>query len=274
MSGDLGEEQSHVAGMSEPPPGDEDKEKRHHQALHERLSALETEVGRGVKRGADVTFVPAWQRLTQGELRWPVIVAIGVALTLQGSLPNRLLLGPRWLIPGLGGVLIVLLFATNPRPRLDRPSKLLRALGLLVIATISVANGYSAERLIDHLLRGGESDATRLLLTGGAIWLTNVIAFGLWYWEFDRGGPVARALATHPYPDFQFPQMENPQLAPKDWEPQFIDYLYTSFTNAVAFSPTDVMPLSRWAKLTMLAQSAVSVSIVALVIARAVNILK
>jgi len=143
-----------------------------------------------------------------------------------------------------------------------------------MIATLSLFNGYSAERLIDHLLRGGESDATRLLLTGGAIWLTNVIAFSLWYWDFDRGGPVQRMLATKPYPDFQFPQMENPTLAPKDWEPFFIDYLYLSFTNALAFSPTDVMPLSRWAKLTMLLQSILSVLIVALVIARAVNILK
>ena len=151
---------------------------------------------------------------------------------------------------------------------------LLRGLGLAVIATLSVANGYSAERLIEHLLRGGESDASRLLLTGGAIWLTNVIAFALWYWEFDRGGPVARALAMRPYPDFQFPQMENPELAPKDWEPLFVDYLYLSFTNATAFSPTDVLPLTRWAKLTMMVQSAVSLTTVALVIARAVNTLR
>jgi hypothetical protein len=261
MSSDLGEEH-------------EAMDQHHHKALHERLSALEGEVAKGVKKGADVSFVPAWKRLTRGELRWPVIVAIATALTLQATLPDRLVLGPRWLLPSLGGALIIVLIATNPHPRLDRPSKLLRALGLAVIATLSVANFYSAERLIDHLLRGGESDATRLLITGGAIWLTNVIAFALWYWEFDRGGPVARALAIKPYPDFQFPQMENPSLAPEDWEPLFVDYLYTSFTNATAFSPTDVMPLSRWAKLTMLMQSAVSILLVALVVARAVNILK
>jgi hypothetical protein len=246
----------------------------HHRALHERLTALESEVGKGVKKGVDVTVVPAWKRLTEGEPRWPVSIAIAVALTLQGLLPERLVLGPRWLLPSLGGALLVSLFATNPRPRLDRASMLLRTLGLLVIGTISVANGYSAYRLIDQLLGGGVTDATRLLLTGGAIWLTNVIAFSLWYWEFDRGGPVARALAIRPYPDFQFPQMENPNLAPKDWEPFFVDYLYVSFTNAMAFSPTDVMPLSRWAKLTMLAQSGVSILLVLLVIARAVNILK
>jgi hypothetical protein len=101
-----------------------------------------------------------------------------------------------------------------------------------------------------------------------------VIVFGLWYWEFDRGGPVARADATRTYPDFQFVQMTNPQLAPPDWEPVSGDYLYPSFTNAAAFSPTDVMPLTRWAKIAMTVQSAVSIVTVALVVARAVNILK
>lgn len=245
-----------------------------HRALHDRLSALESQVAGGVKKGAEFTVVPAWNRLTKGEPRWTVTIAIGAALTVQGVLPPHLLLGPRWLLPSLGGALVVAIFATNPRPRLDVTSMVLRLLSLAVIGTISIANGYSAYRLIDQLLRGGVTDATRLLLTGGAIWLTNVIAFSLWYWEFDRGGPAARALAMRPYPDFQFPQMENPNLAPKDWEPYFVDYLYLSFTNALAFSPTDVMPLSRWAKLTMLAQSGVSVLLVLLVIARAVNILK
>src|SRR5437763_7378776 len=261
MSSDLGEEHSAM-------------EAQHHKALHERLSALEGELAKGVKRGADATFVPAWKRLTKGELRWPVTVGIATALLLQATLPDSLVLGPRWLMPSLGGVLLILIFATHPRPRLDRTSKLLRALGLAIIATLSVANFYSAAKLIDSLLTGGQSDAGKLLMRGGAIWLTNVIVFALWYWEFDRGGPVARALAMKPYPDFQFPQMENPNLAPEDWEPLFVDYLYTSFTNATAFSPTDVMPLSRWAKLTMLLQSGLSILLVALVVARAVNILK
>jgi uncharacterized membrane protein len=101
-----------------------------------------------------------------------------------------------------------------------------------------------------------------------------VIVFGLWYWEFDRGGPVARALGANPYPDFQFPQMVSPEMAPPHWEPQFADYLYLAFTNAAAFSPTDVMPLSRWAKLAMTLQSAISIVTVVLVVARAVNILQ
>ena len=96
-----------------------------------------------------------------------------------------------------------------------------------------------------------------------------MIVFGLWYWEFDRGGPVARANATRIYPDFQFVQMASPQLAPPGWEPAFGDYLYLSFTNAAAFSPTDVMPLSRWAKMAMTAQAAISIVTVVLVVARA-----
>jgi uncharacterized membrane protein len=152
----------------------------------------------------------------------------------------------------------------------------LRSVSLLLIAVISIANAATAARLIIDLVRGiGIRAPSELLLTGAAIWLTNVIAFGLWYWEFDRGGPVARANAKKQYPDFLFPQMGAPaELTPPEWEPEFVDYLYTSFTNATAFSPTDVMPLSRWAKLTMLGQSAVSLITVALVVARAVNILK
>jgi uncharacterized membrane protein len=146
---------------------------------------------------------------------------------------------------------------------------------MILIATISAANAWSLGRLVTHLLQGTEAgDATRLLLTGGAIWLTNVLVFALWYWELDRGGPVGRAHAVRTYPDFLFPQMQSPALAPEEWEPGFVDYLYLSFTNAAAFSPTDVLPLSRWAKLTMLVQSAVSLATVALVVARAVNTLR
>ncbi len=119
----------------------------------------------------------------------------------------------------------------------------------------------------------GPNPALVLLLSGASIWATNVIAFALWYWEFDRGGPVSRLEGRSPYPDFMFPQMTAMELTPPGWGPRFIDYLYLSFTNATAFSPTDVMPLARWSKLTMLVQSAVSLALGALVIARAVNIL-
>ena len=145
----------------------------------------------------------------------------------------------------------------------------------MLIAVISLANAGSAARLITALLQGrAHESATKLLLTGGAIWLTNVIVFGMWYWDLDRGGPAARAQALKSFPDFLFPQMTAPDLSPPEWQPQFFDYLYLSFTNAAAFSPTDALPLARWAKMAMMLQSIVSLGTVVLVVARAVNILK
>ena len=218
--------------------------------------------------------VPAWLRPTEGENRWPVAIAIMVAIGLQIALPDRLTLISRWLLPALECAVLVALVIATPR-RFGAESPRLRITGLALTGLVTVANGWSAALLVLGLLNGraGE-DASPLLSAGAAIWLTNVIAFALWYWQFDRGGPAARAHARRLVPDFMFAQMQNPELARHDWEPSFVDYLYLSFTNATAFSPTDVMPLSRWAKLTMLIQSLISLVTVALVVARAVNILK
>jgi hypothetical protein len=129
--------------------------------------------------------------------------------------------------------------------------------------------------LIHGLIEGTSgSNPNALLGDGAAIYVTNIIVFGLWYWEFDRGGPVARAQATRQFPDFLFVQMMNPELAPPGWSTKIYDYLWLSYTNATAFSPTDIMPMSRWAKQLMTLQSAISLVTVALVVARAVNILK
>ena len=218
---------------------------------------------------------PAWRRRTVGEPRWQVAACTAVAIGLQVAVPGRLVvLRPVWVLPALEGVLLLALVLANPH-RINRQSRVLRMLGLALATLISFANAWSVVSLAEGLVRGTEGEnAGPLLVTGGAIWLTNVIVFALWYWEFDRGGPAARALGTDPYPDFLFVQMTSPQLAPPDWEPAFADYLYLAFTNAAAFSPTDVMPLSRWAKLAMTVQSAVSILTVALIVARAVNILK
>ena len=218
---------------------------------------------------------PAWRRRTVGEPRWQVAACTAVAIGLQVAVPGRLaVLRPVWVLPALEAVLLLALVLANPH-RINRQSRVLRMLGLALATLISFANAWSVVSLAEGLVRGTEGEnAGPLLVTGGAIWLTNVIVFALWYWEFDRGGPVARALGTDPYPDFLFVQMTSPQLAPPDWEPAFADYLYLAFTNAAAFSPTDVMPLSRWAKLAMTVQSAVSILTVALIVARAVNILK
>ncbi|HEY2815468.1 MAG TPA: hypothetical protein VGJ03_18545 [Acidimicrobiales bacterium] len=218
-------------------------------------------------------LVPAWRRVTRGEPRWPVAIGVLCAIGMQLALPERVTFRNQWVLVAVELAMLAVLVAANPG-RIELPARWLRRVSMALIATISAANVLSAGRLIASLLRGGEENAGPLLLIGGAIWLTNVIAFSLWYWELDRGGPVARVQATRPYADFLFPQMQSPELAPPDWEPAFVDYLYVSFTNATAFSPTDVLPLTRWTKLTMLFQSAISLTTVALVIARAVNILK
>jgi len=219
--------------------------------------------------------MPAWKRRTDGEARWQVALAVAVAVALQFPLPDRLVLvHPTWLLPAVEGLLLLVLVMANPR-RINRESRALRLLGLTLAAILSLANAWSVAQLVTGLVQGTEGGAAGpLLVTGGAIWLTNIIVFGLWYWEFDRGGPVARANATRPYPDFLFVQMTSPSLAPPGWEPTFGDYLYLSFTNATAFSPTDVLPLSRWAKMAMTAQASVSIVTVLLVVARAVNILR
>lgn len=217
--------------------------------------------------------LPAWRRKTQGEPRWAVTSAVVVAIGLQLVLPDNLSLVSRFLLPGIEAIMLVTLVAFNPA-RIDRTSRPLRAASLALIGIASLANTYSAIALIAELLSGsGSTDAPELLRKGAAIYLTNIIVFGLWYWDLDRGGPAARAHGIKDYPDFLFPQMTQPALATPDWEPRFADYLYVSFTNATAFSPTDTMPLSRWAKLAMMLQSAVALATVAMVLARAINIL-
>ncbi len=218
--------------------------------------------------------VPAWMRKTPGERRWPVSLSVITAIVLQVLLPPHLT-GPlpQWLLPALEGALLVGLSIANP-VRIERRGPAVRAASIALILVITIANAASAVLLIKAILEGQAGNtAGPLLASGASVWGTNVIAFALWYWEFDRGGPVRRAQGSTHLPDLMFPQMAAPELAPADWEPRFVDYLYLSFTNATAFSPTDVMPLARWAKLTMLVQSAVSLAVGALVIARAVNIL-
>ena len=218
---------------------------------------------------------PAWMRPTRGEHRWPVSVSIIAAIILQVLLPPRLTRPlPPALLPSLEGALLIGLAIVNP-VRIEKRGPIVRMLSIGLIFLISVANLTSGVLLIRAILEGrAGSTAGPLLGSGASIWATNVIAFALLYWEFDRGGPVDRAQGTTRLPDLLFPQMTAPLLAPPEWEPRFVDYLYMSFTNATAFSPTDVMPLARWAKLTMLIQSALSLAIAALVIARAVNILR
>ena len=249
------------------------------RSLHEHLDRIEHLVAQTsahpVARLHLHGGLPAWRRRTAGEARWQVAICTAVAIALQIAVPGRLVvLRPIWIMPALQAALFIAMAIANPG-RLNRESAALRTLGLSLAALISFANAWSVAALTVGLVRGTQDGSPgRLLVTGGVIWLTNVIVFGLWYWEFDLGGAACRALGIRQYPDFMFPQMATPDLAPPDWEPAFADYLYLAFTNASAFSPTDVMPMSRWAKLAMTAQSVVSIITVLLVVARAVNILK
>ena len=225
------------------------------------------------------TLVPAWRRPTRGEHRWPVTVTVVVAIVLQIRLSDSLTQPlPHLLLPLLEIALGVGLAVVNP-VRIERAGRVTRVISLTLIVLITAANAISAILLVHAILFPAHvaPKATALLASGAAVWATNVIAFALWYWEFDRGGPVERTVGstTMRPPDFLFPQMGlTPDLAPPDWEPHFVDYLYLSFTNATAFSPTDVMPLARWAKCTMAVQSGVALLVGVLVVARAINILQ
>ena len=217
----------------------------------------------------------AWGIESTGEPRWPAQLAVVVAAALQLILPQTLIqgLGYRGLIPALEVALIVVLLIANPGKISPEESRL-RLVGIALIALITIANMVSLVELIHALLypAGAKAGGRPLVYASVPIWITNVIAFGLWYWELDRGGPAARQQPTHNEPDFLFPQMSTPGCAP-GWVPSFLDYLYTSFTNATAFSPTDTMPLTPWAKFLMMLQSLASLVTVAVVVSRAVNIL-
>ena len=179
-----------------------------------------------------------------------------------------------WLIPAVPEALLLLALAwSRPRHQLEQMG-LRRKTALALLGIVSLANSFLLVSVIASLANGQERSGAQLLLKAVTVWGTNTIAFGLWFWAFDRGGPVRRFELEPPPPDFQFPQMENPELAAPGWYPQLVDYLYVSFTNSIAFSPTDAMPLSRRAKLLMLSESAVSALTVLLVAARAVNIFR
>jgi uncharacterized membrane protein len=236
--------------------------------MRTRTARLERLIGR-----VDREHLPAWLRPTETENRWPAGIAILVAIGLQVTQRGDLAFSPKWLLPGIELALFLILLTANPT-RINRESIVLRWIGIALVAIASLATAWSLARLVYQLVHGAPFSAAQLLMNGGAIWLTNVIVFALWYWEVDRGGPAARANARKEFPDFLFPQMTIPEMVDRDWEPNFIDYFYVSFTNATAFSPTDTMPLSRWTKMAMLAESAVSLITVGLIVTRAINILK
>lgn len=215
---------------------------------------------------------PAWRRRTQAEQRWPASLAVGAIIAIQWWLPERLTFGPRWLFPAVELAIAVVLFAANP-VRMQAAKPALRGLALGLTMVVGVGTALSVTLLIRDILTGFDTpSAVQLLGAGAGIYVMNVLTFAVLFWELDRGGPIERGLGTDPYPDFLFPQMTAPpDMVKHDWEPYFLDYLYVAFTNATAFSPTDTMPLSRWAKSAMGLESAIALATAALVIAKAVN---
>ncbi|MBW4077854.1 MAG: DUF1345 domain-containing protein [Acidobacteria bacterium] len=206
------------------------------------------------------------------EPRWPASLALVVCVLLYVVLPNRLVVGPRWILPVLIALPLVPLSATKHRH--PNESQWVRRLTIFLIGVITVANVTSMALLVHHLLNTNVSQGRSLIYSAVAVWLTNVIVYGLWFWEMDRGGPHLRAGVDTLLPDLQFPQMENPQLAVVNWRPKFVDYLYTSFANGTSFAPADAMPLSIRAKALFASESIVSLITIAVVAARAVNILR
>lgn len=206
------------------------------------------------------------------EPRWPASLALVVCIALYVVLPSRLVIGPRWLVPAL--IVLPLIPLSLRRHRHPNESPLVRRVTIVLIALISVANVLSMALLVHHLLTSAVTQGRELVYSAVSIWITNVVIFGLWFWEIDRGGPHRRAGHTTSWPDLQFPQMENPALAPPDWYPHFTDYLYTSLANGTSFAPADAMPLSARAKALFAAESIVSLVTFAVVAARAVNILR
>jgi hypothetical protein len=219
-----------------------------------------------------IELVPAAQR---GEPWWPVALAIIVVAGLHVILPGRYRVQPAWVVPAVLLVALAVLIAGDPG-RIDRQKTWLRVITGLVIGVIAAANLLAALRLVVDILTNNRLYAHNpggLLAVGGVIWVTNVVAFGLCYWDLDRGGAAARAHHPDRNPAFVFPEMQHTDYAGTAWVPRFIDYLALAFWTAMAFSPTDTSAIKPWAKLLMMLEAAGSIALAALVIARAINIL-
>jgi hypothetical protein len=211
----------------------------------------------------------------QGERWWPVALAIIVVALLHVILPARYRVQPVWVVPAVLLALLAVLIAGDPG-RIDRQKTWLRVVTGLVIAFITLANLFAAIRLVVDILTNNKLFAKSpagLLATGAVMWVTNVVAFALWYWDLDRGGAAARAHHPDRNPAFVFPEMQHTDYVAAGWVPRFTDYLSLAFWTATAVSPTDISAIRPWAKLLMMLEAAGSIALVVLVIARAINVL-
>ena len=211
-----------------------------------------------------------------GEPRWPMAIAVVATGLLRAALPHELRNGDAaWLFLVIVVVLLAVLIIGDPG-RIDRDRPWLHNLTSVLIGLISIANADAAIRLVVGIINVSSftQNAKVLLASGACIWLSNIIAFALWYWNLDRGGPAARAAGTEIRPALIFPEMLHTQHVEEGWYPTFVDYFHFAFATATAFSPTDVSAVKPWMKLMMMAEEAISLVVAILVVARAVNILK
>jgi hypothetical protein len=216
-----------------------------------------------------------------GEVRLPASIAVIVAGTLHALLPSSVLFEPRWLLPALEALLLIALTLVNPT-RMTTETRVSRVVGLALVTIIIVTNTISLVHVLGLLVDAHPHDGRDLLLAAGQVWITNMIAFALVFWELDRGGAVARVPTSHVrtrHADFLFPQDDenvarmSTGSSEEVWIPVFVDYLYLSITNSTAFSPTDTMPLTARAKMLMTFEAIAAMVTSLLVVARAVNIL-
>ena len=250
-----------------------------------RSASLATAVARGSARGIArnseaATRGGALLAERAGRIAyWPALLCILGAIVLQVALPGKLTPGPPWLLPSLEGALLIVLAITRMRSRIDEEHPARRRFAIALIALVNAANAVSLFLLAHELLHKHVSNGRSLILSGVAIWLTNVLIFALWYWMIDRGGPARRLRHPDPEapigrPDFVFPEMgDGKPYAPANWLPDFIDYVYLSLSTATALSPADTMPITGRAKTLMGIQGLISLVTLGLIISRAVNIL-
>jgi hypothetical protein len=218
-------------------------------------------------------FRPSWRQPTKPEPRWPAFVAAIIIIGGQTWVAANLSVRPVWIYPVIAGILLVASLAVY-LPSRREPSRALRIVSLGLTAVLVIASFVVLVLLVRSVFVGTHLTPGRLFLTGITFWVVNLAVFALILWELDGKGPEARAKGESDYPDLVFPQQQQDQqgLARADWKPMFPDYLFVSLTTATAFSPTDTMPYSRWAKLVMGVEAIMSLATIAMLVARAINI--
>jgi hypothetical protein len=236
----------------------------HDESLDEYTSQARPEPGE---------YRPTWQRPTKPEHRLPAFLAVAVVIAGQSWVAAVLAIRPVWVYPLVTGAMMLISLGIY-LPSRREPPRILRMLSLSLTAILVIASFVVMVLLIRGVFVGTHLKATSLFVTGIVFWILNLVVFALLFWELDGNGPEARAVGEPDYPDLVFPQQQRDQegLAAPDWKPMFADYLFVSLTSAIAFSPTDTLPYSRWAKLVMGIEAVMSMATLAMLIARAINI--